>query len=63
MSDDGKHGSGHPLPNSEEAREDLIPEHLVRKKGRGDDARAPSQPDHHVDPDGESYDVRPATVR
>ena len=51
-------GTGHPLPASEEARPDLIPEHLVREKGRGDDARAAVQPDgDRVAPDGEHYDA------
>ena len=49
-------GQGHPLPDSEEAREDEIPEHLVREKGHGDDARAAVQPaGDPVAPDGESY--------
>ena len=37
-------GQGHPLPDSEEAREDEVPEHLVREKGHGDDARAAARP-------------------
>jgi len=49
-------GRGHPLPGSDEAREDEIPEHLVREKGHGDDARAAVQPaDDAVAPDGERY--------
>ena len=52
-------GSGHPLPDSEEARESEIPEHLIREKGHGDDARAPARPsEDHVAPDGEPYDTR-----
>lgn len=51
-------GSGHPLPDSEEAREGEIPEHLIREKGHGDDARAPARPSQdHVGPDGEPYDT------
>ncbi len=46
----------HPLPRSEEARHDEIPEHLQREKGRGDDGKARIQPkDEAVNPDGESY--------
>jgi hypothetical protein len=54
--DEPSRGQGHPLPGSEEAREDEIPEHLVREKGHGDDCRAPVQPaDDAAAPDGESY--------
>ena len=53
-------GSGHPLPDSAEAREDEIPEHLVREKGHGDDAHAPaSRSGERVAPDGEHYRVGP----
>jgi hypothetical protein len=46
----------HPLPRSEEARHDLIPEHLEREKGVGDDSEAPIQPSKApVTPDGEPY--------
>jgi len=49
-------GKGHPLPASAEAREEEIPEHLVREKGHGDDSLAAVQPaDDPVAPDGESY--------
>lgn len=49
-------GQGHPLPGSDEAREDEIPEHLVREKGHGDDASAAVQPaGDPVAPDGEAY--------
>ena len=37
-------GEGHPLPGSAEAREDEVPEHLVREKGHGDDARPAADP-------------------
>jgi hypothetical protein len=51
-------GQGHPLPGSDEAREDEIPEHLVREKGHGDDARAAVQPaGNPVAPDGETYEA------
>ena len=49
-------GSGHPLPGSEEARHNEIPEHLERDKGRGDDPAAVVQPaGEAVNPDGEPY--------
>ena len=49
-------GKGHPLPASDEARHDEIPEHLERDKGQGDDARAAVQPaGEGVNPDGEPY--------
>lgn len=49
-------GKGHPLPRSEEARHNEIPEHLVRDKGRGDDPRPVLQPPADpVTPDGEPY--------
>ena len=52
-------GLGHPLPGSEEARGNEIPEHLIREKGHGDDATGPIQPaGDPVAPDGESYEIR-----
>jgi len=55
--DAGKEAAGrHPLPRSDEARHDEIPEHLEREKGQGDDSRARVQPaDAPVDPEGEAY--------
>ena len=51
-------GKGHPLPGSDEARHDQIPEHLERDKGRGDDAEARIQPPGDaVAPDGEPYNA------
>ena len=51
-------GQRHPLPDSAEAREGEIPEHLVREKGHGDDAHAPaSTSEERVAPDGESYEI------
>jgi hypothetical protein len=48
--------SGHPLPASDEARRDLVPEHLEEEKGLGDDAAARVQPPGKaVDPDGRPY--------
>jgi hypothetical protein len=53
-------GQGHPLPDSAEAREDEIPEHLVRDKGHGDDAHAPALPEEErTAPDGKPYEVGP----
>lgn len=50
-------GAGHPLPASEEARRDLVPEHLVEEKGLGDDpAERISPPGKAADPDGELYE-------
>jgi hypothetical protein len=46
---------GHPLPASDEARHDEIPEDLERRKGVGDDDEARSQPEAPVDPDGTPY--------
>jgi len=55
----GGEGRGHPLPDSEEAREDEIPEHLIREKGHGDDARMPVQPPGDpVTPDGTTYKLK-----
>jgi len=49
-------GKGHPLPASDEARHNEIPEHLERDKGRGDDPAAVVQPaGDAVTPDGEPY--------
>jgi len=49
-------GKGHPLPASDEARHDEIPEHLERDKGKGDDSAAVNQPsDDPVTPEGEPY--------
>jgi hypothetical protein len=51
-------GQGHPLPDSAEAREDQIPEHLVREKGHGGDAHAPaSASEERVAPEGKRYEV------
>lgn len=58
MADGGKAGQGHPLPASEEARTDELPEHLVEEKGQGDDSGSAIQPDGDpVTPDGESYQI------
>ncbi len=49
-------GKGHPLPGSNEARHNEIPEHLERDKGRGDDSEGAVQPAQPpVAPDGEPY--------
>ena len=56
MAVDQGRGEGHPLPASEEARTDELPEHLLEEKGEGDDARGAVQPDGDpVSPDGEAY--------
>jgi hypothetical protein len=47
---------GHPLPASDEARHDEIPESLESAKGEGDDARAAARAGAEaVDPDGAPY--------
>ncbi|HYD38099.1 MAG TPA: hypothetical protein VEA60_10825 [Allosphingosinicella sp.] len=49
-------GKGHPLPASDEARHDEIPEHVGAAKGRGGDSRPAVQPGREaVNPDGEPY--------
>ena len=48
-------GKGHPLPGSDEARHDEIPERAEAEKGRGDDPAPVVQPDRAVAPDGEPY--------
>jgi len=52
-------GSGHPLPESEEARHEEIPEHLEQEKGLGDDGRDEPPPgEGRVAPDGERYEIQ-----
>lgn len=47
---------GHPLPHSDEARHNEVPEHLEREKGEGDDDQAVIQPPGDpVDPSGKPY--------
>lgn len=49
-------GQGHPLPASDEARTEALPEHLLREKGTGDDDEAAARPaGAAVAPDGERY--------
>ena len=49
-------GKGHPLPGSDEARHNEIPEDLSEEKGRGDDSKPVVQPGRDaVNPDGERY--------
>jgi len=49
-------GKGHPLPASEEARHEEIPESLAEEKGLGDDSAELVQPaGEAVNPDGEPY--------
>ena len=46
----------HPLPASEEARDEEIPEHVELEKGLGDDTAAPARPaERPVAPDGAPY--------
>lgn len=49
-------GKGHPLPGSDEARHNEIPEGVAEEKGRGDDSKPVVQPGRGaVNPDGEPY--------
>lgn len=49
-------GKGHPLPASDEARHNEIPEALEAEKGEGDDSKPVVQPGREaVNPDGEPY--------
>jgi hypothetical protein len=48
-------GTGHPLPQSEEARQTEIPEDLEARKGHGADGAEAAQATDHVNPDGEPY--------
>ena len=49
-------GTGHPLPGSDEARHNEIPEDVAEEKGRGDDSKPVVQPGREaVNPDGEPY--------
>ena len=48
--------TGHPLPESDEARHNEIPEQVEREKGRGEEGEKRVQPlDPAVNPDGEPY--------
>ena len=58
MADEGEAGRSHPLPASEEARTDELPEHFLAEKGEGSDSAAALQPEgDQVAPDGESYEI------
>jgi hypothetical protein len=49
-------GEGHPLPDSDEARHNEIPETLEEEKGRGDDSKPVVTPGRvAVNPDGQPY--------
>jgi hypothetical protein len=49
-------GKGHPLPASDEARHDEIPENVAEAKGRGGDSKpAARSGGTAVNPDGEPY--------
>lgn len=48
--------TGHPLPESDEARHNEIPEQFEREKGRGEEGEEAVQPRRPpVNPDGEPY--------
>ncbi|HEX2763237.1 MAG TPA: hypothetical protein VHM92_05250 [Allosphingosinicella sp.] len=52
----GPGGTRHPLPDSDEARHNEIPEGVEAEKGRGDDAKPVAQSGRDaVNPDGEPY--------
>jgi hypothetical protein len=56
MTGSEKTGTGHPLPGSDEARHNEIPEDLAEEKGRGSDSKPVVQPGRDaVNPDGEPY--------
>jgi hypothetical protein len=48
-------GDGHPLPESEEARHNEVPEEDESRKGEGDDGKRAVQATRPVNPDGEPY--------
>jgi hypothetical protein len=49
-------GKRHPLPGSDEARHNEIPEGAEAAKGRGDDSKPVVTPGRHAtNPDGEPY--------
>ncbi len=49
-------GSGHPLPESDEARHGEIPEHVEEEKGLGSEGQEVVTPHPTgVNPDGEPY--------
>ena len=48
--------SGHPLPESDEARHKEVPEQIEREKGRGEEGQEVVQPTQPaVNPDGEPH--------
>lgn len=48
--------TGHPLPESDEARHNEIPEGIEEEKGQGDEGKAAIQPSRPAaNPDGEPY--------
>jgi hypothetical protein len=51
----GEGQEGHPLPESEEARHNEIPEEAEDRKGEGEDGQAAVQATRPVNPDGEPY--------
>ena len=56
----GGSGSGHPLPASDEARHDEVPETLAEEKGTGgDDSKRVTPHPEAVDPSGDPYPANP----
>jgi hypothetical protein len=48
-------GEGHPLPESQEARHNEVPELDEARKGEGEEGKAAVQAKRPVNPDGEPY--------
>lgn len=46
---------GHPLPESEEARRNEVPEDIEARKGEGGDGKPAVQATAPVEPDGKPY--------
>jgi hypothetical protein len=46
---------GHPLPESQEARQNEIPEELEAHKGEGEDGKRAVQATEPVEPNGKPY--------
>jgi hypothetical protein len=56
----GAPGSGHPLPESKEARHGEVPEHLEEEKGKGEDGAEFATPHPEgVTPSGRPYKADP----
>jgi hypothetical protein len=46
---------GHPLPESDEARQNEIPEEAEARKGEGEDGKPAVQANEPVEPNGKPY--------